>query len=113
MVFMWFSRFLCDLSGFYVVSSWSNCGRRGRAIEGWRVRGAQRVRRVRLVIFIIGERAKGRMYAGVRSDLSGVIRKALETVERGSSQPRGLRRLRGIDSKSVEREQEVFGFYLA
>jgi len=38
------------------------------------VRGAQRVPRVRLVIFMIHERAKGRMYARVRSDLSGVIR---------------------------------------
>src|SRR5687767_13381183 len=35
------------------------------------------------VVFIIHERTKGRMYARVRSDLSGVIRKALETVERG------------------------------
>ena len=67
-----------------------------------------RARTIRLVVFIIRERAKGRMYAGVRSDLSGVIRKALETVERGSNQPRGLRRLRGIDSKSADGEQGEF-----
>jgi hypothetical protein len=44
----------------------------------------------RSVVFIIHERAKGRMYARVRSDYSGVIRRALETVERGSSQPRAF-----------------------
>ena len=98
---MWFSRFLAGLCGFYVV--WNHLAPGTKVAEGSAPMmdgGSANVQIVRLVVFIVHERAKERMYAWVRSDLSGVIRRSPKTVERDSSQPRGLRRLVQLHRKA-------------